>query len=146
MASGKGDEGSLPGAVPLSAWAEEYVGRPFVDGEWDCWRLVVEVYRERRGVELPDYGPTSALDLREVAKRVAGERPRWREVRPAEDGDVALMTARVDGAGRLPVHVGVVVGFSRLLHVEEATGTVLVPLAHYTVARRIVGYYRYGED
>ena len=31
----------------------EYIGRPWVNGEQDCWTLVRDVYREQLNIELP---------------------------------------------------------------------------------------------
>ncbi len=40
-------------------WVQDYVGLPYLAGgrgpAWDCWGLVVEVYKNELGVQLPDW-------------------------------------------------------------------------------------------
>ena len=42
-----------------------YIGRPWVNGECDCWTLVQDVYRDELGIELPDI-VVDADNLRQV--------------------------------------------------------------------------------
>jgi len=112
-------------------WFEKYVGLPFVDGGRDfngvdCWGLVRLALLNERGVEVPSYGETSALDLASVAGIVAHESsvdpwsPVIKEVRPF---DVAVMYRH-----RAPVHIGIMATNAMLLHVEVTTHTCLVKL------------------
>ena len=36
----------------MQHWAEKYIGKPWVNGEYDCWGLVRDVYKNELGVEL----------------------------------------------------------------------------------------------
>jgi len=98
-------------------WINDYVGVPYVvNGRdrngWDCWGLVLAVYRDRLGVELPDWRRPEPFGL--VAQvRAFGEA--WRDVQAGaqaielttpEPLAIALV-ARTAGA---PHHVGVVAG------------------------------------
>lgn len=124
-------------------WAARYVGLPFgeAQGEVTCWGLVRRVYYDRLGLDLPEYGEISARDLLRIARAMgAAKDDGWRAVSPPAPLDVCLMRGPQGGAA--VVHVGVMVDAQHLLHVEAATAAVIVPVAHYSVAGRIVGYRR----
>lgn len=130
-----------------------YVGIPFVDGGrdrsgCDCWGLVRIVYAEQACIDLPSYGEIGAHELLAVTRALdAGMLDEtWRRVdgetrRPL---DVVVMK-RLDKAGAVPVHVGVMLDARRVLHVEEATDSVAVAVTHPSVAGRIVGFYRHRD-
>ncbi len=120
-----------------------YVGLPF--SEVHCWGLVCRVYADTLGIILPTYGDVAAHDLirvsREMKKGKAAEV--WSAVSEPAELDVVLM--RSPRGGRAVVHVGVAVDRTRLLHVEDASAAVVVPMAHVSVAGRIVGFRRYAS-
>ena len=126
-------------------WWARYVGLPFGEGpgEVTCWSLVVAVYRDQLAIDLPAYGEVSARDLARIARAMrdgSGADDGWRTVEAPQALDVCLM--RGPRGGPLVVHVGVMADAGRVLHVEEASATVLVPVTHHTVAGRIMGYRR----
>lgn len=127
-------------------WWGDLVGLPFRDGgrgpdAYDCWGLVRHVYCRQLGIDLPDYGEISAKDLVRVAREMRrGADDGWRVPPVPRAYDVCLMRGGRGGAAVL--HVGVMVDDRRLLHVEAATGSVVVPVVHFSVAGRIVGYRR----
>lgn len=127
-------------------WWSDYVGLPFLDGgrgphAYDCWGLVVRVYQDRLGITLPSYGEISAHDLVRIARAMeAGKDDGWQPVTSPKALDVALM--RSGRGGQHVVHVGVMVDQGRLLHVEQAAAAAVVPVAHFSVAGRIIGYRR----
>ena len=125
------------------SWAATYVGVPFGEGpgQCTCWELVRRVYAEVRGIVLPVYGEISARDLLAVARGIRDGQERWRAVDAPQAFDVALLRS---GRSAAVVHVGVMVDTERLLHVEEASAAVIVPIRHFTVASRIAGYRRYA--
>lgn len=49
----------------MQHWAEKYIGKPWINGEYDCWGLVREVYKNELDVELSPI-VTDATSLREV--------------------------------------------------------------------------------
>lgn len=132
---------AAPSARP---WWERYVGLPFGEaaGQVTCWGLVVLVYRRELGIELPLYGEISAHDLIRIAKAMkAGDaQDGWRVVGTPGAFDVVAM--RGPNGGSAVVHVGVMIDGTRMLHVEEASHAVIVPVTHWTVAARITGYRR----
>lgn len=127
-------------------WWGAYVGLPFGEGprQETCWSLVARVYRERLAIELPPYGEISARDLLAVARAIEAGKRRvevWRMVDDPRAFDVCLMRAGRGGAA--VVHVGVMVDPARVLHVEEATAAVVVPVRHFSIAGRVTGYARH---
>lgn len=122
-----------------------YIGLPFGEGpgQVTCWSLVRRVYADQFGVDLPAYGEISARDLVRVAREMTAGAARecWIEPATAQPGDVVLM--RSARGGRAVCHVGVMADAHRVLHAEEATGAVVVPVDHFTIRGRIIGYRRY---
>lgn len=134
-------------------WVADYISIPFVDGGRDrrgvdCWGLVQLVYRDRLGVELPDYGEISASDLLRIAKRMKQDVASWIKVEEPKALDVVLMLGTPTGPdGRtraVNTHAGVMADSNHVLHTQGATGAVLVPRDHFTVRHRITGFYRWA--
>ncbi len=133
-------------APPGAGWWARYIGLPFQDGgrgpdRVDCWGLVRLVLAEERGIVLPSYGEISAADLVRVARAMdAGKDDGWRVPAVPQAFDVCLM--RGPRGGRAVVHVGLMTDTSHMIHVEQATATVRVPVSHFSVAGRIIGFRR----
>lgn len=128
------------------SWWAGYVGMPFAEdreegGGVTCWGLVRRIYAEQLAVDLPRYGEISARDLLRVARAMdAAKNDGWNAVQAVQAYDVCLMRGPRGGAA--VVHVGVMIDAQRLLHVEAATAAVVVPVTHFSVAGRILGYRR----
>lgn len=142
----------MPGTVPVTApWWGRYVGLPYVDGgrgpqAVDCWGLIVLIYRERLGIELPSYGEISAADLLRIARAIAsgsGIEDGWAPVDEPQPYDVVMM--RSGRGSRATVHVGIMVTDRLMLHAEAGMGSGVVPVSHYSVAGRILGYRRHAS-
>ncbi|WP_164681912.1 C40 family peptidase [Fuscovulum blasticum] len=137
---------SIMPAPTARPWWEAYVGLPFVDGgrgpdAYDCWGLVRQVYADLLGIDLPSYGEISAMDLIRIARTMrAGADDGWRVPAIPDELDVVLM--RGTGGRSSVVHVGVMVSQTRLLHIEAGSGAVVVPVSHWSVAGRIIGWRR----
>lgn len=104
---------------------KNYIGIPFLkngnDREGcDCWKLIVMVYREQLGIDLPDYAEIfvddSLASLRRVARTMKEERLKWRQVQTPIPYDVILL--RIDG---LVCHAGLVIDRRRMLHIMDGT-------------------------
>jgi cell wall-associated NlpC family hydrolase len=124
-------------------WCEKYVGLPFVDhgrtmDGVDCWGLVRIVMKNERNIDLPSYGEISATELLTVTKTISTEANRepWHTVKKPQTFDVVLMRGK-------PLHVGIMVSNTQVLHVEEATASVLLPITHNAIKQRIVGFRRH---
>lgn len=110
-------------------------------GTWngaDCWGIVELWYRERFGIELDDRrdippGP-EGLQIGFDGK------VHWSPVREPRDDDLVVMrTGRIDAG-----HVGVFFGGS-VIHSEERSGCVCVPLKSKLVASRVTGFLRHRQ-
>ncbi len=127
-------------------WWARYIGLPFGEGagEVTCWSLVRRVYRDQLGIDLPEYGEISARDLVRVAREMSHQKDKgpWFEPPRPHVYDVVLM--RSARGGRAVCHVGIVADVARILHAEEVTGSVLVPVDHHTIRGRIMGYRRFS--
>jgi cell wall-associated NlpC family hydrolase len=124
-------------------WFDSYVGLPFGEdaGSVTCWGLVRRIYADQLGIDLPAYGEISAADLMRIARAMkAGADDGWIAVSDPRCFDVALMRGPSGGAS--VVHVGVMIDALRMIHVEAATAAVIVPVRHWTIANRIIGYRR----
>ena len=115
-------------------WTDSYIEIPFKpDGRdrngLDCYGLVCLVYKERLGIELPDYKGVftdhSYGTLRAVAKAFAVGRERWQKVTDPHEFDVVMLRT-----GHYTWHIGLVIDNRRMLHIisgidsciEEYTG------------------------
>ena len=129
-------------------WWDRYVGIPFVDGGrdakgLDCWGLVRLVYLDRLGAVLDNYAEIPARNLIEASRAFeagAAHAETWWPVEKPITYDVVVM--RVPRLRRIG-HVGIMIDHTRLLHVEQHSHTVVVPIDHYSVAGRIAGFRRY---
>ena len=117
------------------AWVNDYVGVPYVENGrdragWDCWGVVLAVYRDRLGVELPDwqwhppFGPMQRA--RAFAHAVSEEVPAVAIPDP-QPWAIGLI------GGARPHHVAVVVG-QGVLHAQRFCGTVWEPLARFVAS------------
>jgi cell wall-associated NlpC family hydrolase len=123
---------------------EDFVGIPWHDGGRtragaDCWGLFWLVYKEVLGIELPSYSEdyTTALDRIVIRRLIDGRPDYWTGVGDPEPGDGALMYL---GAR---VHIGVVVGGGRMLHIEKGAGAVIESYGSLRIANSLEGFYRY---
>lgn len=135
-------------------WPARYVGIPYADDGFThgfhCWSLVRTVLSDEAGIDVPHYGETEAKDFAAVAQHMNADAVRdpWREVAPGDamEFDVAVMAGRVRNNGtsrRAPIHCGIMIDPIHVLHVEEATDAVIVPLHHPTIKFRLLKLYRH---
>ena len=136
----------------LPDWAAGYVGLPFLEGGRtqegvDCYGLLRLVINEQFSGSVPEYegiayrpGGDSAL-----LHQLMDERIRlWSPV-PSDSerpGDGILL--RVMGR---PIHVGVVIAFKTMLHIEKECDSVIERYGSGSRwHRRIYGFYRHTEQ
>jgi cell wall-associated NlpC family hydrolase len=121
------------------AWVNAYVGVPYlVNGRtragWDCWGLVLAVYRDQLGLELPDWRRAAPFGL---AAQARAFREAWRALTAglaleleAPAPFALVFVARAPA----PHHVGVVAG-GGVLHCAAPThGTTWEPLRRFRAA------------
>lgn len=106
----------------MSHWATQYIGRPWVAGEHDCWGFARSVWREQYGWDVPIVDVDS-LNLRASihAFERHPERRHWLGVGLYIEGDAILM-----GQGQRPIHIGVWcdVDGGGVLHAVRGAGVV----------------------
>lgn len=128
-------------------WAAPYVGIPDIAkgrtrAGIDCWGLAMLVYREVKGIDLPDYA-AEYLDDRDHAEIGAIARrekvaARWRMVAEPKEFDLLLFSvARHDS------HVGIHVGAGQMLHVVKGDYAKIGRFDAAPWAGRLVGAYRW---
>lgn len=133
--------------MPVPIWAGHYIGLPFMDHGrdrqgLDCWGLVRLVQAERFARSLPsfsrDYDRTT--NVARISALIERECTHWKRValNSAALGDVIVM--RVRGA---PMHVGLVLGDSQMLHIEFGIDSVIEKYDGARWKDRIHGFYRY---
>lgn len=126
-------------------WWSRYIGLPFGTGpgEVTCWSLVRQVYRRELQVELPEFGDIDPRDLVRVAREMRDGKDAGPWIEPPRPGVFDVVLMRSARGGRAVCHVGLIADVARVLHAEEATGAVLVPINHITIRGRIAGFRRY---
>jgi len=128
----------------------EYIGIPFLkDGKdkngCDCWRLVVMAYRERLGIELPDftgiYVDGSLASLKKVSRMIRDNKEMWKKVDKPQPYDVILLRT-----GSMVYHCGVVIDRKRMLHITEGINSTIEEFTSRMWKDKIEGFYRWMID
>jgi cell wall-associated NlpC family hydrolase len=126
---------------------EEYIGIPFQKNGSDrngidCWRLIVLVYRERLGIDLPDFAGVyvdgSLASLKKVSRMIRDEKQAWQRVDRPLPYDVILLRT-----GDMVYHVGLVIDRKRMLHVMEGIDSTIEEFTGLQWRQKVEGYYRY---
>lgn len=120
----------------------DLIGKPFKYGgrgqdSYDCYGLVMELYRRFMGIELPDYrSPTVAC---EISALMRSQLHLWAPTREPKFGTVMFMRL-----GEY-THVAFYIGENRFIHTCEATGGVCVErLSNWF--NKIEMYYQYAPN
>lgn len=133
--------------MPIPIWAGHYIGLPFSDhGRTrkgvDCWGLVRLILSEQFSIALPslihDYARTT--DIKGISQLVTRELLKWKQIGQddARLGDIVIL--RLHGE---PVHVGLVLGHGRMLHVERGINAAIDRYDGSRWQALIHGFYRY---
>lgn len=130
----------MTSAVPAapSAWAQAYVGLPYILGVGECGHRAALVWRQEFGFEID--APSALGDLRAAQKCIRAElaKPEWRRADQPAEGDAVIMLK-----GDLLCHVGVWVDPGHVLHCTRAEGMVLTPREGLAAQGfRIFGFFR----
>jgi cell wall-associated NlpC family hydrolase len=121
--------------MALPSWLSPFIGVPYAT--YDCWALVRLIYRERWGIELPDW----TVDRQGLAvDTILADGPAWVEVAPEEArlGDLVAITR-----GGMVYHVGLVVSPGWMLHTLEGLDSALERYDGFIWRSRLAGCYRH---
>ncbi len=135
----------------MAHWSSAYIGRPYIDGEFDCGELARVVNREvfGRAIRVPAergyIGKATAFEkFRAMAAQIEAEIPNCAEpTEHPEEGDGVLLQSR----GYLQ-HIGifcVVDGEPCVLHATDSAGQVVRQRIRDLRVRglHVEGYYRW---
>lgn len=139
----------------MSAWANDYVGIPYVvNGRdrtgLDCWGLLILAFREQRGIELPDWRVSPRRDaygelaeaVSVITRRVGESLVNGAMLQLAEPEPWAIVTCHRHKAAN---HVGVCLD-GYVLHCSEATrGVVCEPASYFNRMHAVRSYLRWQE-
>jgi cell wall-associated NlpC family hydrolase len=113
-----------------------YVGRQW-RLDWTCWSgIVVPVYREFLGVDLPAYDTIPPTDPKAVIPAVRRFFRGWQTI---EDGRERPMDVVLFDHG---THCGLVLDRGRMLHLEQGKTSVVTSYRSPLWASRIVNFHR----
>lgn len=129
---------------------KDYIGIPFAENGaspeegLNCWTLCWYVAYHEYGIELPSYQGRyrTPLDFDELQALIGDESTtNWQEVTPGLElpGDVVIL--RLQGQ---PIHAGLVIRPSTMLHVYEGIHTVTENYRSRLWRNRVSGIFRYG--
>lgn len=138
------------------SWVNQYVGIPYSDrgrtmeGS-DCWGLIKIVLKDQFNIFVPEHenvhylGKRNVEDLAVYMSEYVEQVQRmeqWFQVPKEEvrEGDVVLL--RLMG---YPIHVGIAVSPTYMLHQLEGSDSVLEEIFGLMWANRVVGVFRYAK-
>ena len=115
----------------------DLIGLPYDD--YDCWGIVREFYKRHFKTDLEQYLYKDPNNHKEISKLIIKESPNYRKVLNPRFGDIILM--RLYG---LPAHLGIYIDENKILHTTDKTGSIVDSFQYWE--KRILGFYRYGQD
>jgi len=123
-------------------WTVKYIGAPYRVAEYgpdayDCYGLIVAVYREQLGIQLPEYLLEEVGTLLKVGRLVEKEetQPHWRHVSAFREFDVVELANN-----RRTFHVGLIASVGKrlqVLHALENMGAILTPVTRLKTTLRM---------
>jgi cell wall-associated NlpC family hydrolase len=118
----------------------KYIGIPFKYGgrtykELDCYGLVMLLYKELHGMDIPDV--ISPEFLADIADLVSVEKLKWTPS-PLEAGTVIIFNIKGYGS-----HVGYMIDDDKMIHTWEKTGGVTIERLSLGWKHRVLGSYKY---
>lgn len=132
-------------SLELVDFCKPLIGKPWVRGGrgpdvFDCWGLLVYVYRNAMGIHLPDYPELNPGSGLQVSRTVSKGLPLWERIARPEHGCAVGMSC-----GKRIGHVGMWLGGAEtgIFHAFESHGVVFQSLASVrTAGQRNVTFYK----
>jgi cell wall-associated NlpC family hydrolase len=121
----------------IQASLSNYVGLSYK--EYDCYQLLVKIYKELLNIDLPDHIYQDPFNFTHISQVVNTNVPQYIEVQNPKPGDIILL--RVFG---VPSHLGIYINAHKFLHTTKQTGSVIERLDKWE--KRILGYYTYDNS
>lgn len=128
-------------------WWNRYLAVPFLEKGrsmegCDCWGLVREIYRQERGIHLPDYLECyeSTNDRDKLGAVIAAERAAKWETHDGAPLPFDVLILRMRG---VPMHVGVVTKPGHMLHCSRGVGTAHEPFNNLKWKNLVMGFARW---
>ena len=131
----------------IPSWTARYVGIPYLESGrdrngLDCWGLVVLIWREQYGFDLPAYdGPhwAKGADRAAIAAAIEAEQARYVEVPAGQEREGDGILLRMMG---LPLHIGLVVTPGWMIHTHETAAVCIENYRGAAWSRRVLGFRR----
>jgi len=130
-------------------WVNDYIGLPYrLNGRerdgLDCWGLISLVWREKRGIQIPDFQAPHDADLLAVMQAVADNMPEAVRQAPAVAVEAPVSwDFVVCYRHRLACHVGLFIG-GGILHTHPTTsGAVWEPESRFNSHHKTRSYWRW---
>ena len=122
-----------------SAWAQDYVGLPYILGAGECAHRAALVWRQVFGYDIEVPAAHGNLRVAQRLIRSALATADWAPASHPQEGDAVVMWK-----GGLIAHVGVWVAPGHVLHCTRAEGMVLTPEEDlHLQGFRVFGYFRW---
>lgn len=125
-------------------WWQKYLAVPYKEfgrdpAGWDCWGCIKFIMDKHLGIELPNLDRARAVRVTEESSKQF-----WHEVKIPQAFDVLCMYGPTK-SGPVLLHVGLMVGQSKVLHCERTCGTVCVTLNNPFIKNRIGKFIRHDS-
>lgn len=125
-------------------WAEKYIGRAWINGRFDCWGLVQEVYRNELGITLSPI-ITNAESIRNVYSEFAKSNnyTHLQETKELKDKSIVVLSQ-----GKHPNHVGLWADIDGggIVHNLQDIGVVFQKEIELNISGwKIFGVWEYGK-
>lgn len=125
----------------------KYLGKPFIDGGrgpqgYDCWGLVLAVYRDIFGIDVPVDYDVSAHATMAVVRAMSKEMEvgNWQLVETPVAPCVVAMATNSNHPD-LVNHCAIYLGDNKIMHALKATGVVIQSTEDMRIRGRIKGYF-----
>jgi cell wall-associated NlpC family hydrolase len=114
-------------------------GPVYEEGKLNCYEIVMSVYREHKGVDLPDFRGmySDPANAGEVSAAIVGGLDGWDEVEEPSSLDVIVF--RIMG---MPWHCGVYLEAGKFLHSMKGHNAAIDRLSSLRWRDRVEGFYQ----
>jgi len=125
-------------------WVRKYIGLEYEDTcrgptKFDCWGLVVWVYKHEFGM---DVGEDIVYDSKLAKiKQFRDNFSSWTKVENPIEGDGTMFLL----SGKIP-HCGIYIGDGKMLHIDEGLMSCIQRMNDIKWKSRFEGYYRYSNS